>query len=308
MNEEWVLMNFQEFLKKLLIGEILIQNQINVVNIRRDTSCQVSFLNHLLSYQNINRENILEMLTEIYHSFYELLNQLKDVDPVHKMIERINNEWYETDNFIVLNYPIPNDYFDKKKENEVLYHKSYQASEEILNLSKIENNIPLQVEKDHSHPLKKYFNHTLIIYEQSIRSLDEHLIETERIIQHFKEENINFLLDLSIKHKQLYLKLADVDSIEEIPENIHLIFSNYIHIHNLVLKQLIQYYHTLKSRKIKLNEGFTKIKIMKQNIENIAYIEDKNTNKEEEDERIVFNEINKDFYYKNLNEHIDTFF
>ena len=105
MNEEWVLMNFQEFLKKLLIGEILIQNQINVVNIRRDTSCQVSFLNHLLSYQNINRENILEMLTEIYHSFYELLNQLKDVDPVHKMIERINNEWYETDNFIVLNYP-----------------------------------------------------------------------------------------------------------------------------------------------------------------------------------------------------------
>tara|TARA_Y100000590_G_scaffold351997_1_gene404394 strand:- start:554 stop:1477 length:924 start_codon:yes stop_codon:yes gene_type:complete len=307
MNEEWLLMNFQDFLKKILNGDILIQDQINVVNIRRDTSCNVSFLNHLLSYQNINRENILEILIEIYHTFNETIDELKDIPAMDKMLERLNSEWYETDNLIVIKSPIPTNFFDIKNENEELYQKACQAFDEIMNLTKVENNIPLQVESDSTHPMKKYFDQVLSIFKKTIQELEEHFNETNRVIQSFKGVNLNFFLDLSIKHKQLYLKLLDIDSIEEIPENIHGIFSNYIYVHNLVLKQLIQYYHILDVWLVDIYDRLEKIKIMKQNVENIAYFEEKDTNKKEDDERIVFSGIKKDLY-KNLNGHIDTFF
>tara|TARA_Y100000817_G_C16810386_1_gene523996 strand:+ start:335 stop:1225 length:891 start_codon:yes stop_codon:yes gene_type:complete len=296
MNEEWLLMNFQEFLNKLLMGDILIQDHINVLNIRRDTSCKVSFLNYLLSYNNINKDNILGILAEIYNNFYELMNQLKNNEAVQKMIERINGEWYETDNFIVIENPITNEYFDNLKENEILYQKSYQVFEEINHLSKIENNIPLQVEKDNSHPMKKHFKQFIFIYKETIDKLTSHLNETEQNIQHFKGQNLNFLLDLSIKHKQFYLKISDVDKIEGIPENIHGVFSNYIYIQNLLLKQLIQYFHILKERLSEINEKLDKVKIMQQNIETIAYFKEK-----QEYEKLK----SKDKYLK---EDIDSFF
>lgn len=296
MNEEWLLMNFQEFLNKLLMGDILIQDHINVLNIRRDTSCKVSFLNYLLSYNNINKDNILGILAEIYNNFYELMNQLKNNEAVQKMIERINGEWYETDNFIVIENPITNEYFDNLKENEILYQKSYQVFEEINHLSKIENNIPLQVEKDNSHPMKKYFQQFISIYKETIDKLTSHLNETEQNIQHFKGQNLNFLLDLSIKHKQFYLKISDVDKIEGIPENIHGVFSNYIYIQNLLLKQLVQYFHILKTRLSEINDKLDKVKIMQQNIETIAYFKEKH-----EYDKLK----SKDKYLK---EDVDTFF
>ena len=94
MNEEWLLMNFQDFLKKILNGDILIQDQINVVNIRRDTSCNVSFLNHLLSYQNINRENILEILITVLfvYGFYRLNVSLdRDIHYQYNIKEKKND-------------------------------------------------------------------------------------------------------------------------------------------------------------------------------------------------------------------------
>ena len=59
-----------------------------------------------------------------------------------------------------------------------------------------------------------------------------------------KKTDMSQFVDLSIKHKALYLKLSNKDEDDDsIPENIHHIFSNYYHIHNLLLKQLIQYYN-----------------------------------------------------------------
>ena len=224
------------------------------------------------------------------------MNQLKNNEAVQKMIERINGEWYETDNFIVIENPITNEYFDDLKENEILYQKSYQVFEEINHLSKIENNIPLQVEKDNSHPMKKYFQQFISIYKETIDKLTSHLNETEQNIQHFKGQNLNFLLDLSIKHKQFYLKISDVDKIEGIPENIHGVFSNYIYIQNLLLKQLVQYFHILKTRLSEINDKLDKVKIMQQNIETIAYFKEK-----QEYDKLK----SKDKYLK---EDVDSFF
>ena len=74
--------------------------------------------------------------------------------------------------------------------------------------------------------------------------MEKNLIELETIIKSMKNTDMTQFVDLSIKHKALYLKLSGVDEDDDsIPENIHHIFSNYYHIHNLLLKQLIQYYH-----------------------------------------------------------------
>ena len=84
--------------------------------------------------------------------------------------------------------------------------------------------------------------------------MEKNLIEIESIIKTLKNTDMSQFIDLSIKHKALYLKLSNVDEDDDsIPENIHHIFSNYYHIHNLLLKQLNQYYHhlSLSFRRIK---------------------------------------------------------
>ena len=69
MEEQWLLINYQELIKSILDGNRTIQEPISIANRRRDTTSSVSFLNHLLSYQNIHKDNILEVLAGIYGKF-----------------------------------------------------------------------------------------------------------------------------------------------------------------------------------------------------------------------------------------------
>ena len=92
-------------------------------------------------------------------------------------------------------------------------------------------------------------------------------------------------MDLSIKHKSLYLKLSHKSEDDEtIPENIHHIFSNYYHIHNLLLKQLIQYYHYVNSLLEELKERCQSMENLKQNIHAIAYFDEEEEGREDEEE------------------------
>ena len=95
------------------------------------------------------------------------------------------------------------------------------------------------------------------------------------MIDTLKKEDMTQFMDLSIKHKSLYLKLSHKSEDDEtIPENIHHIFSNYYHIHNLLLKQLIQYYHYVNSLLEELKERCQSMENLKQNIHAIAYFEE----------------------------------
>ena len=57
---------------------------------------------------------------------------------------------------------------------------------------------------------------------------------------------------------------------EDIPYNIHRIYSNFIYIHNLLYKQTIQYYHYLKGMIKTLNEELKNVNIRCSNIQLIA--------------------------------------
>ena len=53
---------------------------IAISNKRRDTVSKISFLNLLLSYNNVNRDNILDVLANIYERFHNRMDNLKKND------------------------------------------------------------------------------------------------------------------------------------------------------------------------------------------------------------------------------------
>ena len=282
MEEQWLLINYQELLKSLLNGDRGIQEPISIMNMRRDKSSKVSFLNLLLSYQNINKDNILEILSDIHSRFTTRIEGLKGNRTVQLMMDRINNEWYDPDFIFSVKNPIPNDFFTVNSYNKKHYDSSCKVCDEIKQLSKIENNIPLGLKEGEKHPLENHIDRSIHICDQSIQYIEDNCKNIQSIIHYLKSVNMEQFVDLSIKHKSLYLTLSEVNEDDEIPENIHRIFSNYIHIHNLLLKQMTQYYHYLNHLLNAIKGECKGVKDMKQNINTIAYMYD-NDNSNEDD-------------------------
>ena len=286
MEEQWSLIDYQELIKSIINGSRNIQDPISISNKRRDTTSNISFLNHLLSYKNIHRENILEVLAEIYRRFLNQIEHLKDVQMIQKMMDRVNDEWYDPDYIFTVENPLSSNFFDVNHQNKVEYDRSCKVCNEVDQLCKIENNIPLKLNQGEKHPLEKHFQSSIVICTESIQYLQENLTMIHEIISHLKNTNMSQFIDLSIKHKSLYLKLNEGDDEEDdsIPENIHLIFSNYIHIHNLLLKQMIQYYHHINTMLEELKKECQRMKTMKQNVTSIAYLNQEDEEEEEEED------------------------
>ena len=285
MEENWSLLNFQKLMKSILNGDRCIQEPILIQNKKRDITTKFPFLSHLLSYQNITKDNLLEVLTSIYTDFQNKINHLKKNETIQTMMDRINDEWYNPDYIFVLENPIQDNFFDTNNQNKSQYDKSCKVCDEINQLSKIENNIPLKLYKDEAHPLDKHFRSGITICSESIDYIERNCETILSIINNLKNVDMTQFIDLSIKHKSIYLQLSNKeDDDESIPENIHRIFSNYIHIHNLLLKQMIQYYHYLVYLKEELKEKCSSLKTMKQNVQSIAYFEEDSDGGEEEEE------------------------
>ena len=198
------------------------------------------------------------------------------------MMDRINNEWYDPDFIFSVKNPIPNDFFTVNSYNKKHYDSSCKVCDEIKQLSKIENNIPLGLKEGEKHPLENHIDRSIHICDQSIQYIENNCKNIQSIINYLKSVSMEQFVDLSIKHKSLYLTLSEVNEDDEIPENIHRIFSNYIHIHNLLLKQMTQYYHYLNNLLNAIKDECKGIKGMKQNINTIAYMYD-NDNSNEDD-------------------------
>ena len=234
MSEHWSLIDFQNLTKSILNGNRSIQDPISISNKRRDTVSKISFLNLLLSYNNINKDNILDVLANIYSRFQNNINDLKRNEIVQTMMDSINQEWYDPDYMFIISNPINDDFFDTMSENKPRYDRSCKLCEEIKHLSTLENNIPLKIHKEDEHPLDKHFSTSIGICSESIQYLEKNSKEIEMVIESLRKTDMTQFIDLSIKHKSLYLKLSNKDETDDsIPENIHHIFSNYYHIHNL---------------------------------------------------------------------------
>ena len=291
MSDNWVIIDFQDLMKSILNGNRCVQDPISISNRRRDTVSKISFLNLLLSYNNVTKDNLLDVLANIYNRFHNRIDQLRENDIVQNMMDCINQEWYDPEYMFTFDYPFSRDFFEKNMDNKVKYDNSCKICDKIKELSTIENNIPLKIEKNGVHPLDKHFNKGIGLCKDTIEFMEENLIEIETIIKSMKKTDMTQFVDLSIKHKALYLKLSNKDEDDDsIPENIHHIFSNYYHIHNLLLKQLIQYYHYIAHLLEQLKSRCLSMENLQKNVKSIAYFEedsDRSDDDHDEDDLMI---------------------
>ena len=155
MSDNWVIIDFQDLMKSILNGNRCVQDPISISNKRRDTVSKISFLNLLLSYNNVTKDNLLDVLANIYNRFHNRIDQLRENDIVQNMMDCINQEWYDSEYMFTFDYPFSRDFFEKNMDNKVKYDNSCKICEKIKELSTIENNIPLKIEKNGEHPLDK---------------------------------------------------------------------------------------------------------------------------------------------------------
>lgn len=273
--EQLSLMDFQDLCYSILSGERSVQDTIDVYNNRRDVLNKLSFLNHLLSYKNIHKDNLLQVLHKIYLMFRNKIIELNQNQNIQKMIERNDKEWYTDKTEITIKDPIYDGFFDHHSECNEKYDESCKICKKIDLLVDNEHNIPLDSNIESSHPLEKDFDEGITSCDESIQYIQEIIMKIENtLIKYFNSFNLYQIIDLSMKHKSLYLSLIEGED-DTIPENIHKVFSNFIYIHNLFYKQVIQYYNYLSTIKQELEKKCIKIKDLKQNLQTIAYIEPK---------------------------------
>tara|TARA_B100000902_G_C27300691_1_gene912610 strand:+ start:1215 stop:2225 length:1011 start_codon:yes stop_codon:yes gene_type:complete len=282
MDDKYFL-NFQKLMKKITEGEIPIHEPIDIHNKRLDTLSKISFLTHLLSYRNINKDNILEILFQIYNMFQNRIEALKQNDTIQVMFERINNEWYEPENLYIIQLPITNKFFDQSKYVKSKYLKSYELCNHIDNLCKIDTNVSFNSDQL-SHPLKEHLETGTLNCEGTIQEINTILKDVEAVLKYLKEFNLNQFIDLSIKHKSLYLQLNDKED-DDIPQNIHIIFSNFIHIHNLLYKQMVHYHKHMLSVLNNVDTKCKKMHDMKNNIDSIAFMRSSQVKEHMEDQQ-----------------------
>ena len=62
MEDEWSYLLFDTLINKILNGKQSVQEPIQLYNLSHTKTNNISFLNHLLMYENIGADNLLECL------------------------------------------------------------------------------------------------------------------------------------------------------------------------------------------------------------------------------------------------------
>ena len=247
MDDEWSYLLFDTLINKVLNGKQSVQEPVSLYNLSHTKTNNISFLNHLLMYENIDSDNLLECLFGIYNQFIEKIEELKKNKNISNMVSMVNDEWYgmANDGENDMRLPMDGQFFSN-------YHGAVKGKDKLVVMCEkcIENShqkqeIPYESFMRKESPNDRVLDSGIILSKNVLQNLQNNLSETEKMIEFFKNFNTSFYIDLAIKHKSLYFELNGVRD-ESIPENIHLIFSNFLNIHNLLYKQIIQHHNSLK--------------------------------------------------------------
>ena len=244
MEEEWSYLLFDTLINKILNGKQSIQEPIQLYNLEQTKTNNISFLHHLLMYENIDRENLLECLFGIYNQFLEKMENLKRNKNIRNMISMVNDEWYgncEPNHKL----PIDNSFFNNYRDALQGKEKLLVICEDCINSSHKKEGIPYESFLRKESPNDRVLDSGIILSKRILSILQNNLSETEKLLQYFKDFNTSFYIDLAIKHKSLYFQLNNQRD-ESIPDTIHTIFSNFLNIHNLFYKQIVQHHNSLK--------------------------------------------------------------
>ena len=233
--------DYKTLLDDITSGNYVIQQPIYVDNE------PISFLGNLLNYSNIDKTNIHKILLSILNKIKTELfkQQLKKTGS--NMQELVSKQWLSEDT-------------EDKQENKIFcdhdceclgnvkdhmnnigdYGRFVNELEEKFSDQKVYSKLLPEQELNEysvlelSNSIEDINNKCKIITDQLDRDLN--LIESEK----YKIDNIDLslLLDLSMKHINLYQQLNTDTNQTEVSPNIHNLYMNYTLVINLLKKQI----------------------------------------------------------------------
>jgi hypothetical protein len=304
--EQWKYMDFETLIEKVLSGDENIQEPFTLHNKMGDHVTKQSFINYLMNYENIHKENFLEVLNDIFDIFQQKIYQLHSNPNINRMIIRVNNEWMKPEREFTFINKLPDDLFQQKNDIDKHYHQSCDVCNNTENTCNSLRVSPID-DLTNSNNVDREADWGLKLCNELSDKIKSTMENVKTYIDQSKSYDLSLLIDLAIKHKSLYLKLNEHEDNgdEMIPDNIHTIFSNFVYIFNLFHKQLIQYHHTLELLLEDLHQNCSKMKSIKKNFGMVAHIDLKNLlgNKKHNLEPIEGELIKKEHQKKTMDEY-----
>ena len=275
--EQWMYMDFETLMDRILSGDENIQEPFILHNITGDHVSKQSFINYLMNYENIHKENFLQVLNDIFHIFQQRMNQLHSNPNIKKMVIRVNNEWMKPEREFTFINKLPEEVFHQKDEIDKHYHQSCEFCNHTENTCNSLRVSPID-DITNSNNVDREADWGLKLCNELSEKIKSSMENVKTYIEQSKSYDLSLLIDLAIKHKSLYLKLNGDNPVSDdsIPDNIHTIFSNFIYIFNLFHKQLIQYHHTLELLLEDLHQNCSKMTSIKKNFGMVAHVDLKN--------------------------------
>ena len=126
--DNWSYINYDDLIKSIINGSHSIQQQFSINNIDNTNSKNISFLNYLLSYDNINKENILEIIYNLYNTLHNNIINLNQNNCIKNMVKRIKDEWFLDENINIIPNNIINLNYLKNNTKSI---KEYKEASEL---------------------------------------------------------------------------------------------------------------------------------------------------------------------------------
>jgi len=227
--------------KEMIEGKIQINKPLVITSSDRTKTEELSFLSHVLKYNDVKKETMFVFLNEILEVFNKEMNKLMRNRNVQRYIDGVKGEWDDLSDILF------KDLFseDQVKLMENILENINELCRRFkeINTTVESNNVTDVVEEDDLVDRMDTFVKSIREFNENTEEIMEQL---DRYEGNLNKLNTCVLLDLSMKNKQLYLEFNDIDEDKNIPENIQNIFLNYLLILNLIKKQIIYYKKTIK--------------------------------------------------------------
>ena len=271
----WKIMDFDEMLQSILLGDISINQPIAISNTSGDQTKHLSFLSLLMNYPNFNQNNLMDTLYFLLSNFYEMLDNLYENQHIRQLIDRIEGEWYMKVTPITSRPPMDETFLDSYNMHKKKSHETCDCCDKMCHLYDSELEKPIsKIDGKKRKELKQSYKELNIVGKTTHQLSNKSKEDLQKLFNYFNKYDMSLLIDLSGKHKSLYLQKTNGHS-KNIPDNIHIIFSNYIFLLNLMKKQLIQELKKVSNSIDELTTKLSDIQEKNKTFELMAFINDK---------------------------------
>ena len=253
-------LDYDELKQLLLNGDISIQDPIMVYDASGETSKKCPFERYLQEYEDFDEKNSLEKTYDLYDLLRNRVNELDETPEVKSFVIDLNDQWIEPDRQLHVENVIPEEFFQKQNRGVENYQRACGLCDRIDGSC---SNTP-ESSFTGEHPVHREADGVIDLCGQVREYIEDNMEDIKKMLMYFRGFDTSLFLDLSKKHKSLYFNNNNQNDM--IPNNIHIIFSNFLLLHNMFTKQLIQYYRYLHGLLQELDERCQKMNVLKESI------------------------------------------